>query len=274
MLSTLLVLFGGIGLIKMYGSRGNPVPNITIAKTTEQIARGEHLVKAFCTVCHGVNGDLPISGGQDAGKDGPIPIGELISYNLTPGGPLKDWSDGEIFRAVREGVDRNGRPLLTMQALSYRNLSDDDIQAVIAFLRSQPAIQQDAGGDNPNLLFAIFAGAGLVPEPKPVTGVVTAPPKGSTPEYGNYIVSYVGCRDCHGASLTGGSGGLTPAGPNLKVVAGWTLDEFVAAMRTGVDPGGHALDPKQMLWEQIGKLDDVELEALYQYLHGLTPIQK
>ena len=45
-------------------------------------------------------------------------------------------------------------------------------------------------------------------------------------------------------------------------------------MRTGVDPGGHALDPRQMPWESIGKLDDVELAALYEYLRGLTPIQE
>ncbi|MGH2592675.1 MAG: LuxR C-terminal-related transcriptional regulator [Anaerolineae bacterium] len=60
------------------------------------------------------------------------------------------------------------------------------------------------------------------------------------------MVSYVGCRDCHGANLRGGGGGLTPAGPNLAVVTGWTQDQFITTMRTGVDPGGHALDPRQM----------------------------
>ncbi len=270
----LLSVFAAVGMGKIYTPRGSPAPDITVAGTAEQIARGEHLAYAFCAICHSLDNQLPLSGGRDVGKDSPVPVGELIAANLTPGGRLKDWSDGETFRAIREGIDRDGRPLITMSALSTRNLSDEDLQAVIAYLRSQPAIQNETPPDNPNLLFAIFSGAGLVPEPKPITGAVVAPPLGATADYGEYIVSYAGCRDCHGANLRGGGGGLTPAGPNLEVVTGWTQDQFIATMRTGVDPGGHALDPRQMPWESIGKLDDVELLALYEYLRGLTSIQK
>ncbi len=268
-------VFAAIGLFKIYAPRGGRVPDIKVAGTAEQVARGEHLALAFCATCHSLNGQLPLSGGADVGTASPVPIGALIPANLTPGSRLKDWSDGEIFRAIREGVDPNGRPLITMLALSFRNLSDEDLQAVIAFLRSQPAVQNETPEDSPNVLFAIFSGADLVPEPKPVPGVVVAPPKGSTANYGQYIVSYTGCGDCHGANLGGGSGGLTPAGPNLTaIVPKWTLDDFVQTMRTGVDPTGHRLDPRQMPWESIGKLDDVELAALYEYVHGLTPVQK
>jgi len=274
LLLSLLSVFAVIGLFKVYAPRGGPVPDITVEGTAAQIARGEHLAYAFCAICHSLDNQLPLSGGRDVGKDSPVPVGELIAANLTAAGRLRDWSDGEIFRAMREGTDRDGRPLITMSALSYRNLSDEDLQAVIAYLRSQAARQNETPPDNPNLLFAIFSGAGLVPEPKPITGAVVAPPLDATADYGEYIVSYAGCRDCHGANLSGGGGGLTPAGPNLGVVTGWTQDQFITTMRTGVDPGGHALDPRQMPWESIGKLDDVELAALYDYLHALTPIQK
>jgi len=270
----LLSVFAAVGMVKAYTPRGNPAPDITVAGTAEQIARGEHLAYALCAICHSLDDQLPLSGGRDVGKDSPVPIGELIGANLTPGGRLKDWSDGEIFRAMREGIDRDGRTLITMSALSIRNLSDKDLQAVIAYLRSQPALQNETPPDNPNLLFAIFSGAGLVPEPKLITGAVVAPPLGATVDYGEYIVRYVGCRDCHGANLNGGGGGLTPVGPNLAMVRGWAQDQFITTMRTGVDPGGHALDPRQMPWESIGKLDDVELAALYEYLRGLTPIQE
>ena len=271
----LLSVVAVIGLFKVYAPRGGPVPDITVEGTAAQIARGEHLAYAFCASCHSLNGELPLSGGEDVGKASPVPIGSLFPSNLTPGGRLKGWSDGEIFRAVREAVDRDGRSLLTMSALSTRNLSDDDLQAVIAYLRSQPAVANEIPENNPNLLFAIFLGAGLVPQPAPVTGAIAAPPIGATADYGEYIVSYAGCRDCHGADLSGGRGGLTPAGPNLiAIMPKWTLDEFVTTMRTGVDPTGHRLDPIQMPWKSIGKLDDVELAALYEYLHGLTPIQK
>jgi hypothetical protein len=66
---------------------------------------------------------------------------------------------------------------------------------------------------------------------------VTAPPKGPTFQYGQYILSYQDCRECHGKNLTGGTPGqLAPLGPDLNLVKYWKLVEFIAAMRTGVDP--------------------------------------
>ncbi len=192
-----------------------------------------------------------MSGGRDIGKESPVPIGSLVSFNLTPAGPLKDWSNGEIFRAVRQGVDRNGHLLIAMSGLSMRYLSDADIQAVIAYLRSQPAIASTAKeGDYPNLIFAIFLGANLVPAPEPVVGVLTAPDKGPTAEYGEYIISFIGCRDCHGANLAGGKpGGLTPVGPSLRVVKGWSQEQFTTTIRTGTDPAGHKLNAELMDWK-------------------------
>ena len=54
----------------------------------------------------------------------------------------------------------------------------------------------------------------------------------------------------------------------------WTRDQFVTTLRTGVNPAGRNLNPDQMPWKTIGKLEDVELSALYEYLHRLTPVQK
>ena len=51
----------------------------------------------------------------------------------------------------------------------------------------------------------------------------------------------------------------------------WSSDEFITTMRTGVNPIGRALDPEEMPWKSFAKLDDVELSALYEYLHALTP---
>jgi hypothetical protein len=92
-------------------------------------------------------------------------------------------------------------------------------------------------------------GAGLLPGGKPVvTGVITAPPKNSTAQYGEYIVWYQDCRECHGTNLTGGAvGQLGPIGPDLTLVKAWRPDEFIATMRAGIDPGGHELS-KQMPW--------------------------
>jgi mono/diheme cytochrome c family protein len=268
---TLLTVLAVIGFIKFYVPHGNPAQNITVAGTPDQIARGEHIANTLCVGCHALNNELPLSGGFDVGADSPVPLGAIVSYNLTPAGPLKDWTDGEIFRVLREGVDRNGQALAAMGTQYTRFLSDEDIQAVIAYLRSQPAVQQDKGGDNPNLLAMIFVGAGLFPAPPPGQGPATSPTKAATVEYGQYILGYYDCRLCHGEKFTGGAGGLAPIGPNLTtIVPKWTSDQFIQTLRTGVDPSGHSLSTV-MPWKQIGRFDDVELSAIFQYLVSISP---
>ena len=75
--------------------------------------------------------------GQDFSKGGP-PVGTLYGANLTPAGEIKDWSDGEIIRAIREGVHKTGRSLIIMPSEVFRHLSDVDVQAIVAyFVRSQ-----------------------------------------------------------------------------------------------------------------------------------------
>ena len=63
--------------------------------------------------------------------------------------------------------------------------------------------------------------------------------------------------------------GLAPA--VATAIAGllvWKFEEFVTAMRTGVDPNGHAIS-KEMPWQPIGRMDKDELRAIYEYLTQL-----
>jgi len=129
-----------IGLVKFYSLAGTPPQDLHVAGTPEQIARGQHLANSFCVSCHTTNGSLPLVGGVDMGKDLPMPLGSFVTVNLTPAGPLQSWTDGEILRALREGVDRTGHKLFMMSNVNVRNMSDEDIQAVIAYVRSQPAV--------------------------------------------------------------------------------------------------------------------------------------
>ena len=86
-------------------------------------------------------------------------------------------------------------------------------------------------------------------------------------------MSYQDCRACHGADLAGGlEGQLAPLGPGLNLVKDWKLEQFVSTMRTGIDPAGHALN-EQMPWRPIGKMDDEELGAIYEYLIRLPDFQ-
>jgi mono/diheme cytochrome c family protein len=269
----LLSIIAVVGMVKANTPRTAPIPDLKVAGTPEQIERGKHIANAFCTSCHSVSKELPLAGGVDLGEDFPIPLGSFVSSNLTPAGPLKNWSDGEIFRAIRNGVDRDSRGLFVMSNFRGRNLSDEDIQALVAYLRSQPAVTTEIVDppDQPSLLGFIMLGAGMLPAGQPpMTDVITAPSKGPNVEYGEYILSYQDCRDCHGEDLLGGQEGqLAPFGPNLKLVKGWTQEQFIATLRTGVDPSDHALDPAKMPWKSIGRMDDEELTAIYLYLSNL-----
>lgn len=268
----LLAVAGAIGMYRMYSPAGSPVTALKVAGTPEQIARGQHLANSLCVSCHTPTGELPLSGGRDIGADLPLPFGNFISSNLTPGGPLKNWSDGEILRVLREGVDRDGRVMLVMSANGVRYLSEDDKQAVIAYLRSQPAVSNNLPDppDQPSLLLAIMAGSGLVQPQAPVGTSITAPPKAATPAYGKYVVDYFDCRLCHGKDLAGGIDPTQPKGPSLRVVQGWTREQFVATLRTGKDPGGHELN-SLMPWQFVARLDDEEISAMHAYLLSLPP---
>jgi mono/diheme cytochrome c family protein len=277
LLTLLLALVTGAalyGFAQINKTYSNPVADIKVAGTPEQLARGAKLANT-CVGCHSSNGQFPLSG-QNFAEGGP-PLGTLYATNLTPGGELKDWSDGEIIRAIREGIHKNGRSLLIMPAASFHSMSDEDVQAVVAFLRAQPA----APATPPTnisligaLLVTISNGAFLTAQP-PISGPVTRPAEGPTAEYGEYLISSVGgCRDCHGANLAGGipSDNGPPAGPTLTTVGQrWSEADFIKAIRTGVKPDGVAFS-EDMPWKEINAFaSDDDLKALYAHLKTLSP---
>jgi mono/diheme cytochrome c family protein len=271
-----LCLISGVavaGLRKMR-LRDAPAPNLNVEADSEQIRRGEAIANSFCGACHSRTGTL--TGGFDVGKDLSPRLGSFVSSNLTPAGPLKQWSDGEIFRAIRNGVGADGRWLVIMSLTNAGKLSDDDTRAIIAYIRQLPAAGEPTidPPDAFNFLGLLLLGASQFPLGKPVfTGAITAPAQGPTPQYGEYILSYSDCRECHGAQLHGGVvGQLGPIGPDLNVVKAWTRAGFIATMRTGKDPYGHEISP-QMPWRPIGMMSDDELSAIYEYLERMPEVE-
>jgi mono/diheme cytochrome c family protein len=156
-----------------------------------------------------------------------------------------------------------------MSLTNVSRLSDEDTRSVIAYLRSLPAAGQRTPNppDRISALGLLMLGAGLLPTGKPVsTAVITAPPPEPTARYGEYIMSYQDCRECHGKDLSGGvPGQLPPLGPDLHMVRDWKFEQFLSTLRTGIDPYGHELG-KQMPWRPIGKMSDDELRALFEYI--------
>ncbi|HET9914303.1 MAG TPA: c-type cytochrome [Anaerolineales bacterium] len=277
-LSSLLMLvalfIGALGLkgmIQYYNPPANPVRDIQVEGTPEQIARGQHLAAAFCVECHSTTADFPMTGGLDLGRDVGGTLGSFTSVNLTPAGPLKDWSDGEIFRALRDNVDKDGNRLVFMTATNVRYIADEDMLALIAFLRSQEPVEKETPlpPDQPSFLGLMMMGANIIPNRPLVTEPIVAPEKEATPEYGHFMISFLDCTGCHGDDLNGGTSSIGPKGPSLRLVKNWTEEEFITTLRTGIDPSGREINATIMPWRSTGRLDDVELSALYQYLVSL-----
>jgi cytochrome c553 len=274
LLGLLLLTVSAVAVNGLYKLTYAPYTYVTadlqVAGTPEQITRGEQLAY-LCLDCHSSTGDLPLDGSKENFLED-LQMGVLYGTNLTPGGPLKDWSDGEIVRAIREGVNNNSRPMFGMPSEPFNHLSDDDVHALVAFLRSQPASDRSQPRRNPNILAAVVVGAGLAPTSvqQPIMAPIVAPPAG-TQERGQYLVYTSGCRDCHGLELTGGTNPFIPKGPNLTIIVpNHSEEQFVTFLRTGANPTGRVIDTSSMPWQTYNMaFSDADLRDMYSYLHGL-----
>jgi mono/diheme cytochrome c family protein len=284
LIPAVLLILAMIGFYKLNKRYDNPVVDVQVAGTPDQIARGQQLAN-ICVSCHTPGAQLPLAGSNFAEKFEFPPFGTLYAPNLTPSGDIQDWTDGEVIRAIREGIYKNGRSLVVMPSANFRNMSDEDVQALVAYLRSQPA----TGGPSPdtrfNILGAIFTNLLDFRTAQQPVGHVTAPQPGTT-EYGKYLVDIIGCRDCHGAQLQGrvenGQPG-PPPGPNLtQIVPKWTEEEFMTYFNTGTMPGGaqvpiltlqSGFSEPRMPWPMVrAAATDDELKAIYSYLHSLPMV--
>jgi mono/diheme cytochrome c family protein len=211
-------------------------------------------------------------------------MGTLYAPNLTPSGNIKDWTDGEVIRAIREGIHKDGRSLVAMPANDFRSMSDEDVQAVVAYLRSQPAMGSPTPDNRFNLIAALMVDFIKIQTAQSPVGQVAAPQPGSV-EYGGYLVSVLTCRGCHGPQLKGRSS--TPGGPPApdltRIVPYWTEEQFITFFNTGQIPGGGTVPVEIMRdgikvpvmpWPAIrAATTDEDLQAIYAYIHSLPPVK-
>ncbi len=259
------VLLGAalFGYWKLNRTYDNPVPQLSVAVTAERVARGERF-ELLCAGCHAPDTSTAMTGNDFLGEGAP-PIGYFYAPNLTPV-HLADWSDGEIIRAIREGVHRSGRSLLIMPSSIWRNLSDEDVQAIVAYLRSLPAEGSETPPNRLNVLGAVMSLLMPIFEAQPpITEPVLSPPTGPTAAYGAYVSSFT-CELCHGSDLLGDPNFQVP--PLVAITLAWSEQEFIQFMRTGIRPGGSSVDGEAMPWKELSALlnNDDELRAVYAHL--------
>lgn len=254
------------------------VQSLEIPSDAASLERGRHLVEAVtqCTTCHGQD----LAGMRIA--DDPW-LGRLYAPNLTPGrGGLAERSTTDLVRSIRHGLKPDGTPLLVMPSQYFYHLTDADLAAIIAWLRALTPVDRSVPTPRVGPAARLAIATGRVPDLiaaeqlRPGTPRLPAPAPAASVAYGAYLVETGGCKVCHHADLSGGlhplalpgeppPSDLTPRGP----LAAWSEHDFVQTLRKGVTPEGRNLDAEWMPWPAIGRMTDLELRAIWRYLHSL-----
>jgi cytochrome c553 len=241
---------------------------VKAAGDTVSLARGRHLVEAIgkCQECHGDDFGGKVMSDSRA-------FGRLAAANITSGrGGISAFTDADWERALRHGVGRGGRPLVFMPAEAFTALSDDDLAAMIGYLRTLPPVDREwpapAIGPIARALY-LKGGFPLLPVVLIDHGAVRRPPaSGVTVEYGEYLATIGGCRGCHGGGLDGTG---APGAPDITRgrLGAWTEADFMRALRQGLRPDGSAIDPAKMPWVRSGRMTDDEVLAVWTYARSL-----
>ncbi len=292
-----LAVAGGLLYFTTALPDAGPPPELQVAITPAQVERGRYLANhvAVCMDCHSqkdhsrfygpvIPGSLG-GGGEAFSREKGFP-GTFYAQNITPYA-LKDWTDGEVYRAITAGVSKNGGALFpVMPYHNFGQLDDRDVHAMIAYLRTLPAVRNDvppSRADFPvNLLMRTFPARGT-PQRRPAERDVLA--------YGKYLTVAASCGECHtpkvrgkplaGMELAGGMEFPTPDGvlvsPNITPdrrtgIGQWTEAAFVQRFKIYAGPAYHAPAvgndgfATPMPWMLYAGMQESDLAAIYAYL--------
>jgi mono/diheme cytochrome c family protein len=225
--------------------------------------------------------------------------------NLTPDQAtgLGSWNDEQIKRAILDGTDKEGKALFPiMPYFVFHNMRGDDANAIVAYLRSLPAVSNEI----PERNFDVPAAAPPVP-----AGAIPSPtlaandPNYASAQAGKYLAGNVGiCMECHtkhvqtpGAvpldmskAFAGGEPfdskglGLPPIfpptiysqniTPDQTGLTGWTVDQIVTVLKQGKDKEGKPICPPMPVGPTgaFGGLTDTDAKDIANYLLSLPPI--
>ncbi len=290
----ILILVSGLTATVM--SRQNlkfdrPYPAVTSSKDSAIILKGKSIVfgAGHCADCHSKSNtdsllalglEPPLSGGYEFR----LPLGEIYSKNITPDMEtgIGRYTDAEIARALRYGVHPDGT--VVFDFMPFHNTSDEDLGAIISYLRAQKPVVNKVPDHSLNPL-GMAVKAFLIKPVGPSSEVPVSVKPDSTAEYGKYLaINVANCNGCHtkrdmmtgafvGEPFAGGGpmNGIVP--PNLTTdsssrIFGWTEENFLSRFRMG-----KAIEKSHMPWNSFRRMTDLELKAIYKFLKTLKPVK-
>ncbi len=274
-----LALVGLVGYAWMYRQTEAAIQKTYLVETqrlsipgdSAAYQRGNRLAHNWgCKGCHGDD----LSGGR-AFADAHSPIGILYSANLTSGEGGLQYHDQDWIRALRHGVGQDDKSLWLMPAQQTSLLSNQDLAALISYLKAQPPVDKTIPQKSLKPLGRVLTFLDELPLlPARMIDHQAVYPDDAQPAvsaaYGKYLA--VTCSGCHGADFKGGPP-HAPGEPDFPDISAtgrpgtWSEAGFVGLFRSGKTPEGRLLSPAMPI-AQFTFTDD-ELKALYAYLHQL-----
>jgi mono/diheme cytochrome c family protein len=269
---------------------------LTFERTPARLERGRYIVEgpAHCFQCHSdVNWEAPGAQPKSAKKGGGTIFPEegfqwLVAPNITPDADTGagTWTDEQFARAIREGIGHDGRRLFPMMPyMNFRQMSDEDLASVIAYVRSVEPVRNVL----PKTMLPDIV-KGSLPPYQPITESVPGPDMSDPVARGKYLVTLGNCATCHtpmnqqGQPLTqlAFAGGLRMRGPWGEITtANITPDAsgisyydealFMKTLRTG-HVGARKLN-SIMPWGYYRNMTDDDLKSIFAYLRTLSPVQ-
>lgn len=296
-LAALGVVFVSVVMVRSKRTFDAPLPQIQASSDPAVIERGRYLAygPGHCVGCHTGPAEaeavragavVPLAGGHEF----VLPFGRVRGPNLTPDPEtgIGRYTDAQLARVLRHGVMPDGRAALPF--MEAQNLSNEDLIAVISFLRSQPPVRRVVPPHDLNFIGKAVMAFAIRPIGPSGAIADRSPAHEPTVERGAYIATSVAaCASCHtkrnllDGSFTGPrfAGGMVfdietdpqhvLVAPNLTPskfgrITSWSEDQFVARLSAGV---GRA--DSHMPWKQYQKMSETDLRALYRFLRTLPP---
>jgi len=281
--------------------------DIKIALTPQRIARGKYLANhvALCMDCHSqrdwskpigaIAADKLGAGGDDFDSSLGVP-GDIYVPNITPY-KLKNWTDGEILRAITTGERKDGSAIFPLMPWPHFSKMDrEDLYAIIAYIRSLRPIKTSPY-PKPKLNFPANILINTLPQ-KATYGHL--PAVEDTIKYGAYLTMTASCDVCHSRKKNGKAvgevipemnfaGGVEfPMGdkkiysanltPDKQTgIGNWTREGFVALFKSHTDSAIAARKsppqmPDLMPWYDYSGMTETDLKAIFAYLRSLKPV--
>jgi mono/diheme cytochrome c family protein len=289
MILRLAITLGAVSLMAMAAASAQAPVAPDAASAQSPLARGTYLMNGIvaCGNCHTPQTPQgPVAGKEFAGGT-PFREGFGVAYapNITPDPEtgIGKWTDQQIITAIREGKRPDGTIIgPPMPIPLYRDMSDADVQAIVAYIRAVPPVVNKVAKSEYKVPLPPAYGP-------PITAAVAAPAKGDKVAYGAYLAGPLGhCIECHSSpSANGapdyvnhlGAGGMSFNGPWGTTVARnitptnlgtWLDSDIKTAITEGVRPGGERLKPP-MAYGYYKNIARDDLDAIVAYLRSLKP---